>query len=176
MNRKLAGIVTAVVLVLSIPQAAKALDPPKEMTQNGWSTGLLLGFTIAHIGATFAAFTLEIPLEYSFEVGPGALTPHFGFMLTARKNFVAIALPLGIRYKMRVAAFPLYVYPLLDMGPAFDAKAGTASGFLRVGAGLSYVVHPNVELVFQPLGLGAGFNSDDGWFLYNFLLGVQARF
>jgi len=138
-----------------------------------------MGFsTITYDGAgTWASFSLELPVEYTFKAGPGFVAAHFGFLMNAGKGgAVSIGLPLGVRYKIRVIKAPLFVYPLLDLGPIFDAKAGTASGLMRVGGGVSYLVHRNIELIFQPLGLGAVFNSDGGSFIYNFLLGAQARF
>lgn len=144
-----------------------------------------------HIGVvTFddhAAFALETPFEYTFQAGPGELAIHFGFMLAMEDDFFGILLPFGIRYKIRLLSrHPLYIWPMIDLGPAFADIHGRrdddwhAFGYLRMGGGLSYLVHPNVELIFQPLGLGAifgDFGRDEGAdFSYNFLVGANFRF
>ena len=156
------------------------------LSDNPWSVGLLIGFaTIAvpNFGAG-TAFAMEIPVEYTFKVGPGELAPHFGFMVSAGGGGggAQISLPFGARYKIKVLKdYPLYVWPLLDIGPSFAVGTGISgpsatAGFMRVGAGISYLIHPNVELMFQPLNIGAVFAANGGYFLYNFLLGSNFRF
>ncbi len=155
--------------------AKTASSGGRHLYETPWSVGLELGFVIVD---KFAMFNMQIPFEYTFKVGPGELAPHLAFMLSARANAVSIALPLGVRYKIKVLKnHPLYVWPLLDIGPNFDAKnGGAATGILLVGAGISYLVHKHVELMFKPLALGAIFNDAGGWFLYNFTLGANFRF
>jgi hypothetical protein len=165
----------AVVLLAAAP--ARAESP--SIGDKPWTVGLLLGASVTGGGilGTVGAFSMEIPIEYDIKVGPGYLAPHFGFMVGAGAGGAAsIGLPMGLRYKIPVASFPLYVYPMFDIGPAFFFPGGSAWGALRVGGGLSYLVHPYVELVFQPLGLGALFCSAGGAFWWNMLLGVQAHF
>jgi hypothetical protein len=170
---------TIALVAVAVLVAAPARAESPSIGDKPWTTGLLLGVsTWTANSATQAFFALEIPVEYGFKVGPGYLAPHFGFALGATKGCTTIALPMGVRYKIPVAAFPLYVYPMLDIGPGFVIVDGAAAagGVLRVGGGLSYLVHPNVELVFQPLGLGATFDANGGQFMWNFLTGVQAHF
>ena len=176
------ALVAALVLV-TLPAAKAQAGTNINLYDKPWSVGLELGFmmiVIPNIG-TYSAFSMEIPVEYTFKVGPGELAPHFGFMVSARKGAASIGLPIGARYKIRVLQnYPLYVWPLLDLGPSFNVSKGAngeASGFLRVGAGLSYLVHPNIELMFQPLNLGATFAANvDACFLYQLLLGANFRF
>lgn len=165
----------AAAVLATVPSAARAAPSGgQHLYETPWSVGLELGFVIVD---EFALFNMQIPFEYTFKVGPGELAPHFAFMLSARKNVVAISLPLGARYKIKVLPnHPLYVWPLLDIGPNFDAKNGGTSGILMVGGGLSYLVHKHVELMFKPLALGAVFNADGGVFLYNLTLGANFRF
>ncbi len=166
----------AATVLLAAPPAAASTDGGggQTLSQTPWSVGLELGFVIVD---KFAMFNMQIPLEYTFKVGPGELAPHFAFMLSARKNVIAISLPVGARYKIKVLqSHPLYVWPLLEIGPNFDGKTGDASGILLVGAGLSYLVHKHVELVFKPLALGAAFSDAGGVFLYNLTLGANFRF
>ncbi len=174
------------------PAAKTASSGGRHLYETPWSVGVELGFILMETNRipTFAGFRLpgvaartimfnmQIPFEYTFKVGPGELAPHFAFMLSADANFVYIGLPLGLRYKIKVLQnYPFYVWPLLDIGPNFAAKGGdSTSGFLMVGAGLSYLVHKHVEVMFKPLALGAGFNGDGGWFIYNFTLGANFRF
>ena len=170
----------SMMMVAMVATTSLAQAQSRKLTDTPLSTGILMGFsTITYDGAgTFAAFSMEMPVEYTFKAGPGDVALHFGLMLNAGKGgMVSLALPMGARYKIRLMhGTPLYAYPLLDLGPVLDPKAGTASGLLRVGGGLSYLVHKNVELLFQPLGLGAVFNADGGAFIFNFLTGAQFRF
>ena len=172
--RKLLSV-GATLAMLTAAEGAFALGAPTEMTSKPWSVGLGIGFSAIQ---SAVGFSMEIPVEYSFKVGPGALAVHAGFGVTPYAGAVALSFPLGVRYKMKVASFPLYVYPLIDLGPTVTVAGGAAfgSGFLRVGGGVSYVVHPMVEVFAQPLSLGATFDSAGGAFLYNFQTGVQARF
>ena len=171
---RLFAVVLAVVALSSVANAQSRLN----LTDTPWSSGLLFGFTTFTINnaGTWAAFALELPVEYTFKAGPGDVAAHFGMLLSTRSGFTSIALPIGVRYKIRVISAPLYVYPLLDVGPTFETKGGSAAGMLRVGGGVSYLVHRNIELLFQPLGLGASFDANGGNFAYNFLMGAQARF
>lgn len=170
MRNWLISLVMVSVFLSSVPASA---EEGGSLTDKPWATGLLLGFGILD---TLAVFTMELQAEYNIKVGPGDIVPHFGFLLGARKEYVGIGLPMGVRYKIRVISKPLYVYPYLDIGPSFETKSGTASGILRVGGGLSYLVHPHVEIIAQPLGLGTCFDKNGGVFLYNFLVGINARF
>jgi hypothetical protein len=181
--RSVALALLAALVLVTLPAAKAQAGTNINLSDKPWSVGLQLGFimlVVPDVG-TFSAFSMEIPVEYTFKVGPGELAPHFGFMVNVRKKAASIALPIGARYKIRVLKdHPLYVWPLLDIGPSFDVSKGgngTASGFLRVGAGISYLVHPNVELMFQPLNLGATFAADvDACFIYQLLLGTNFRF
>ena len=167
MRRLMLALVAITVALSATPATAQTLsDKP-------WSAGLGLGFITLD---SVAAFAMEIPVEYTFKVGPGELAPHFGFLLAAAKGYTGIALPLGVRYKFRLIKQPLYLGPLLDLGPTFATKGGGVGGILRFGAVLSYLVHKNVEVLFQPLGLGAVFSEAGGVFSYNLLVGAQARF
>ena len=82
----------------------------------------------------------------------------------------------------QITKHPLYVGPTFDIGPIFGVSTGgwsganTVGGMIRFGGIVSYLVHPNVELFFQPVGLGASFTSNGGLFAYTMLLGGQYRF
>jgi len=159
-----------VTLTLLAPSGASAGD----LSAKPVSVGVHLGVVTLGPGAAFA---LEAPFEYTFQAGPGELALHLGFMMTMRDQFFGIVLPIGARYKIRLLAkYPFYAWPMLDIGPAFETKSGAVGGYLRVGGGLSYLVHPNVELVFQPLGLGAVFGELGGDFSYNLMVGANFRF
>lgn len=167
-------VVTVAVLFALLSLAGPAPARADELADNPISLGLHLGVVTLGPGAAFA---LEVPFEYAFELGPGVLTPHFGFMMTMRDSFFGIVLPIGVRYKIRLLRdYPFYAWPMLDLGPAFETKSGTVGGYLRVGGGLSYLVHPNVELIFQPLGLGAVFGDVGSDFSYNLMVGANFRF
>jgi hypothetical protein len=173
MRKLLLSLVVVLILLMSVSAGAQNAG---DLAQKPWSAGLLIGFsTFAHDGS-YTTFTMEIPVEYTFVLGPGNLAAHFSFMLHAKDNYTAITLPLGARYKIHITNYPLYVYPLFDIGPSFVTDGGHAFGWIRFGGGVSYMVHPNIELMFQPLGLGAAFDSDFSLFVYNFLLGAQGRF
>jgi len=158
-----------------------------KLTEHPWSVGTQIGVMTVH---TSPMFNLEIPVEFTLPAGPGDLAIHAGFMLSAggrttiinragvrTRGDVWVGLPIGARYKIRVlASHPLYVWPLVDFGPLFDTWSGEAAGFFRTGAGISYIVHPNVELLVQPLNIGATFDGNGGWFLFNFTLGANFRF
>ena len=181
--RSVALALLAALVLVTLPAAKAQARTNVNLSDKPWSVGLMLGFTTATIPdvGTFAAFALEIPVEFTFKVGPGELAPHFGFLVNARKGASSIGMPIGARYKIRVSRnYPIYVWPLLDLGPSFNVSKGAngvTSGFVRVGAGISYLVHPNVELMFQPVNLGAGFAADqDAFFLYSLLLGTNFRF
>jgi hypothetical protein len=187
----------AAVAVLSSSSSAHAAvaaggDP---LTRNPWSVGLTLGFVVADFNgaANTVAFLLSIPIEYTFKAGPGWVALRLTFSVAPKKEsyggnafyagssstYVTLGLPLGVSYKLRpIAAYPFYVWPFLDIGPALEVVSGnaTAAGLVQVGAGISYVVHPNVELWFRPLGLGAGFDSKNSFFMYTFLIGSNFRF
>lgn len=159
------------VVILSLGPNASARD---RLADHPWSVGLHLGVMTLD---SLAVFAMEIPVEYTFELGPGELAPHLGFLLTARKGYTGIGFPIGVRYKLRLLdKYPLYAWPMLDIGPVFVTQTGTAGGILRVGGGMSYLVHPMVELLIQPLGLGTTFNSGGAVFMYNLLLGANIRF
>jgi hypothetical protein len=165
-------IVAVVLSLLSLvgPAPARA----GALSDNPVSLGLHLGVVTLGSGAAFA---LELPFEYTFQAGPGELALHAGFMMTMRDSFFGIVLPIGVRYKLRLLrSHPFYAWPMLDLGPAFETKSGTVGGYLRVGGGLSYLVHPNVEIIFQPLGLGAVFGDVGSAFSYNLMMGANFRF
>lgn len=181
----------SLILSVAIVATLLAADPARadDIVDKPWSVGFHLGFSTAtptndatkgdYGTATTASFNMVIPAEYSFKIGPGVLVPGLAFALSAGKggdNNVFIAIPMRLRYKFRPLSAPFYVYPLFEIGPTFHVKSGTALGLLRVGAGLSYLVHPMVELVFEPLGLGGVFNSDFSFFTYTMLLGLNVHF
>lgn len=173
--KKVLVLLCALIVFASVPSGA-AQARSMTLSQNPWSAGLGLGVVTMD---SWAMFAFEIPIQYTFKVGPGELAPGMSLMLGARSGFVTIALPIGVRYKIRILKkYPFYVWPFLDIGPTFVAKpaSGGTGGFLRIGGGLSYLVHPNVELVFQPLGLGAAFSDAGGFFSYNFMVGTNFRF
>jgi hypothetical protein len=169
-----------VVAVLLTSVTASAQPWAGDMAKKPWSTGLLIGMSVGSAnGGSGAAFAMEIPLEYTFAVGPGNLALHFSFLLHAAKDVVVISFPLGARYKMQVLQkVPLYVYPLFDIGPSVIIvnSVSAAAGWIRFGGGVSYMVIPWLELMFEPLGLGAGFTKDGGGFVYTLLVGAQAHF
>jgi hypothetical protein len=154
-----------------------------DLAKHPWSSGIFIGFSALDYtgngGYSTVAFAMEIPLEYAFVVGPGNLVAHFSFMLDAKSGFTSITFPFGARYKMQILQkYPLYVYPLFDIGPAIsivnsNSKAG---GWIRFGGGVSYLVLPWLEVQFEPLGLGAVFDANNSAFVYTFLLGAQAHF
>jgi hypothetical protein len=183
MRKLLPLLVVIATLFTSFKAAAQ---DPGEMANKPFSTGALIGFS-AFEGDV--AFALEIPLEYGIVVGPGNLILHIGFLLNAGDG-TGIAIPMGVRYKIHITEYPLYVYPLFDIGPAFYTAGGDPFGYFRIGGGISYMVHPMVELIFQPLGLGAVFGGEQssvnifGYrrsvdmtaFVYNFEVGAQLHF
>jgi hypothetical protein len=177
MRKVLLTLVAMSMLLVAAP--ASAAGGGTTLSDRPWSAGVLIGASVsARSGFSYAQFALELPVEYTFKVGPGELAAHFGFLLGAGQHgVVSIGLPLGVRYKFNVWK-QLYVYPLFDIGPGFVMVSNTTTvgGLLRVGGGLSYLVHPMVELMLQPLGLGATFDANGGAFLYNFLVGAQFRF
>ncbi|MBM4372192.1 MAG: hypothetical protein FJ098_11090, partial [Deltaproteobacteria bacterium] len=146
-------MVLALVLPVTAASAASLSDKPN-------SVGLGIGLSTFD---EWASFALEIPYEYTFKAGPGELALHLGFLLGAREGAVSIGLPFGARYKFHITKYPLYVGPTFDIGPVFmvgDYAKGTVGGMLRFGGIVSYLVHPNVEMFLQPVGLGAYFNAD----------------
>jgi hypothetical protein len=169
MRKLLPLLVVVATLFTSFKAAAQ---DPGEMAKKPFSTGALIGFSV---GGGNAAFALEIPIEYGIVAGPGNLIIHVGMLLNAG-DATAIAIPMGLRYKVHVTEYPLYVYPLFDIGPLFFTQTGGPTlGYFRIGGGISYLVHPMIELLFQPLGLGAWF-GDSTEFVYNFLVGAQLHF
>jgi hypothetical protein len=164
--------------------AAGAGDPVADgYGPSHFSVGLQIGAdALASSGHAVAGFGMLIPVEYAFTVGPGALAIQSGFGLSAGEGgFVTIEIPFGARYKIKLPVKGLFVYPFLQIGPAFTAKpSGSVGGFLQVGAGAAYMVHRYVELIFQPLGLGAVFGSyggtSGGVFYYTFRVGAQFHF
>jgi hypothetical protein len=175
MRKMSLSLVVVAILLFSVSASAQSAG---DLAKNPWSAGVLIGVGVqAANGGSGAAFAMELPFEYTFVLGPGNLVPHFGFMLLAGEaSYVAIGLPMGVRYKMQITKYPIYVWPLFDIGPGFVTEGGGAFGMIRFGGGASYLVHPNIELIFQPLALGATFASGGGAFLYNFLVGAQGRF
>ncbi len=170
--RTLTVAALAAALLLTAPLA----EAKTTLAKNPHSVGLGIGVTTIGAGSAFA---MEIPYEYTFKVGPGELAVHAGFLLAASGYFVGIALPLGVRYKFRLIKQPLYLGPTFDAGPIFSVSGygkGVTGGFIRFGAVLSYLVHPNVELLLQPVGLGATFGGGFGAFSYTFLVGTAYRF
>lgn len=165
------------------------IDPEHlRLTDRRWSLGTEVGVMTLH---TTPLFNLEIPIEYTLTVGPGDLALHAGFMLSfggdrrvvgpnnvaSWRSSVWVGLPFGARYKIRVlASHPLYVWPMMDVGPMFETWNGHAVGFVRMGAGLSYLVHPAVEVFLRPLTVGAAFDRNGAWFLYNLTMGANFRF
>ena len=158
------------------------------LDEHRWSVGTEVGVMTVH---TTPLFNLEVPVEYTMPLGPGDLAFHAGFMLsvggdrTVRNRFnvptvrssVWIGLPFGARYKIRVLdSHPLYVWPMMDFGPLIDTWDGDAAGFFRTGAGISYLVHPHVELLFRPITVGTVFGPGGAWFLYNMTMGANFRF
>jgi hypothetical protein len=158
------------------------------LDEHRWSVGTEVGVMTVH---TTPLFNLEVPVEYTMPLGPGDLAFHAGFMLSVggdrliannlgirrARSSVWVGLPFGARYKIRVLdSHPLYVWPMMDFGPQFDTWNGDAAGFFRTGAGVSYLVHPHVELLFRPITVGAVFGPGGGWFLYNMTMGANFRF
>jgi len=147
-----------------------------------FSVGLQIGADVIASGwYSTALFGMLIPVEYTFTLGPGALAIQSGFGLAAAEGWVTIQIPFGARYKIKLPVKGLFVYPFLQIGPAFTAKpTGAVGGFLQAGGGVSYFVHPNVELVAQPIGLGAMFGNWGGYsggvFYYTFRVGAQFHF
>lgn len=190
--RKLLLSVIVVAAMLTSFSAVAEQPPPTECAQipcagdlakHPFSAGLLIGATSYtylsnNLSIENGYFGMEIPFEYTFVVGPGNLVAHIAFKLDARADSVIISIPMGARYKMKFFKFPLYFYPLFDIGPAFEVKAGTKPtfGMIRFGAGASYLITPNIELMMEPLGLGGFFNGDFSGFEYTFLAGAQFRF
>lgn len=177
----LTALVALVLVMLPLARAQAATN--MDLSARPWSVGLQVGFLLIANDAVGArgAFSMEIPAEYTFHAGPGELALHMGFLLNTGKGFTAIGIPLGARYKMRIMKnHPLYAWPLIDLGPSFGVGGGlkdTISGFIRFGGGVSYLVHPNVELMAMPAILGASFGVNmPAAFLYNFLLGANFRF
>jgi hypothetical protein len=153
-----------------------------DLAKHPFSAGVLIGatsitYTSSNYDFSWALFGLEIPFEYTFVVGPGNLVAHIAFKLDARSDQVLIGIPMGARYKMQFFNFPLYFYPLFDIGPAFDTKGPNKQnwGMIRFGAGVSYLVLPYLEVMMEPLGLGAIFNTNYSGFVYTFLAGAQFR-
>jgi hypothetical protein len=169
--RTLTVAALALTLLASAPRAEAA-----SLTDNPHSVGLGVGLNTIGPGAGFA---MEIPYEYSFKAGPGILALHAGFFLGAGQSVVGIGIPLGARYKFQITKHPLYIGPTFDLGPLFIVSGfgkGFTAGFIRFGGIVSYLVHPNVELFFQPVGIGATFGQGFGAFSYTMLLGAQYRF
>lgn len=167
-------------LIMTALVAALLLPAPRteaaSLTDNPHSVGLGIGLTTFGAGAAFA---MEIPYEYTFKAGPGELALHGGFLLAAGTGAVGIGIPLGARYKFHITKHPLYIGPTFDIGPLFfvgNSFGGFAGGFIKFGAIVSYLVHPHVELFFQPAGLGATFGQGFGAFSYSMLAGAQYRF
>ncbi len=104
------------------------------------------------------------------------LAIHGGFLLAAHQYFVGIGFPIGARYKIRITKYLLYVGPTFDIGPIFGVSTSSAGGMLRIGGIVSYLVNQDIELFFQPIGLGAYFGAGGGAFAYTMLLGAQYRF
>jgi len=167
-----AALLAALTLAGPSPAAAQSRNA---LSANPMSLGLHIGLVTV---SSTAAFALELPFEYTFPAGPGELAPHIGFMLAATDGFVALVFPVGVRYKIRLlSSHPFYAWPMFDIGPGFNTSGGGgAFGYIRAGGGLSYLVHPNVELIFQPLGLGAAFGEGGGSFSYNLMFGANFRF
>ncbi len=170
--RTLTVAALAATLFLVSPNAEAAAT----LTQNPHSVGLGIGVSTLGAGAAFA---MEIPYEYTFKAGPGDLAIHAGLLVAASQWFVGIGIPIGARYKFQITKYPLYLGPTFDAGPIFAVSGfgkGVTGGFIRFGAILSYLVHPNVELFIQPVGLGATFGQGFGAFSYTLLAGAQYRF
>lgn len=188
-----AATIFLVLAALAPTAAAQGLIPhdraaSPRLDEHRWSVGTEVGVMTVH---TTPLFNLEIPFEYTMPAGPGDLAFHGGFMLSVGgdrlvanrfgirtpQSAVWIGLPFGARYKIRVLeSHPLYVWPMVDFGPQFDTWNGGAAGFFRTGVGVSYLVHPHVELLFRPVTVGTVFDANGAWFLFNLTMGANFRF
>ncbi len=192
MRKLLLSLIVVAALLTSFSAVAEDQSPTGcaqipcagDLAKKPFSTGIFIGFSAldytANGGYSTVAFAMEIPFEYTFVVGPGNLALHVAFLLHAKSGYTAITFPFGARYKMQILQkYPLYVYPLFDIGPAIGIYSGnsTAGGWVRFGGGVSYLVLPWLEVQFEPLGLGAVFDGNgNNAFVYTFLLGAQAHF